>query len=58
VTDDLSKPMRLPWWLWLWNKLRSEPRLCPQCVDDFVSAILAPRKRYIGHCPRCGRFWT
>ena len=56
--EDLSKPMILPWWLWLWNKLRSESRLCPQCSPDFVTSVLAHRQRYIGHCPVCGRFWT
>jgi len=50
--------MNLPWWLWLWNKIRSESRVCPECAPDFVAAVLDPRKRYIGHCPLCGKFWT
>jgi uncharacterized Zn finger protein len=48
--------MNLPWWLW--NKIRSESRVCPECAPDFVAAVLDPRKRYIGHCPICGCFWT
>ena len=54
--------MKLPWWLWWWNKIRSESRVCPGCVlgdeGDVIAAVLGPRKRYIGHCPRCGAFWT
>jgi len=53
--------MRIPWWLWLWNWIRSERRVCPTCQPNelaAVDAILAPRKRYIGHCPKCGGFWT
>jgi uncharacterized Zn finger protein len=48
----------IPWWTWLWNKARSEPRLCPECAPDAIKAVLAPRRKYIGHCPECGRFWT
>ena len=45
-------------WAWLW--LISEKRICPDCAEgvDLVDAILGPRKRYIGRCPKCGKFWT
>jgi hypothetical protein len=54
----LVNPMKIPWWLWLWNKIRSESRVCPECATDAVAAMLGSRKRYIGHCPICGCFWT
>ncbi len=56
--NDKGGHVRIPWWLWLWNWIRSERRVCPSCAPDALVAIMAPRRRYIGHCPKCGDFWT
>jgi hypothetical protein len=55
------KALRLWFLLNVIYPLTSERRICPSCVGnelDAVSAIFAKRKRYLGHCPKCGKFWT